>query len=1233
MPITGMLRHATTIAAIVLVLAAEAAAQGVTGTLAGTVKDAQGGVIPGATITLISDTRGTTLAPVVTNATGDFVFPNVVADTYTVQVEMPSFRTLRRPGVEVNAGTRVSVGTLTIEVGGTSEVITVTSEAPLVQTQSGERSFTVNTEAVTNLPLMNRSYDALLALAPGVDSTPGSLTPATRLGGGGGGNFMLDGATAMDPGVNRPAARVSVEAVAEVRLVTSGYQAEYGRSSGLQINAITKSGTNQFHGSLYDVERNSKFNAINRVDELNGDPKETVEERDWGFAIGGPVGRPGANNKLFFYFNLEMNPRTFNGEVRRYRLPTALERQGDFSQSLDVNGNPFPYIKDPLLPGTCSASSQAACFADGGVLGRIPQNRLYQTGLNILKWWPAPNLPTVVGQPFNYEVTDPEINLLGYQPLIRLDYQPTPSLRGNFKFVEYQQPNDPIVGEIPGFSDSFEDDYGIWIPAGTFNWTVNQSTFAEVNFGMNFHHQEGCSITGGEPNFCRNGIPINPSANRNTAGFGGIPYLFPDANILEPGTFSHEVMSRNDSPIFDGTRVHAAPEFSWGNRIPGGDEGPPNFLGPFSNFILDTRNRTWNGSVTKVAGSHTLKGGYFYFRSLQRRGQGDMMGAINFGNDTNNPLDTGFGFANAALGVFSSYGQQSRWGEGAYLAINHEFYVQDNWKVKSNVTLDYGVRFVYMKPQHDAYLKSSNFLPEKWQASQAPVLYVPGCANGVYPCSGSNRQAMNPTTGQFLGPNSALAIGTLVPNTGNLMNGLFASGQGITETNYTSDGLKPAPRIGAAWDVRGDQKFVVRGSVGLFFDRPSANTVYNTVNNPPFSRNVTVRYGQLQNLGTAGLTTEAPPSLTVWNYYSGYPSSTQWNSGFQTALPFNFALDVAYTGQHSWNFGQGVNINSIDLGSAFLPQNQDPTMAASSTPGASSLVTTNPNAVRFYRGYGSISQNQPILERTYHSLQVSLQRRLRNGLAFGFNDTMGLYDRQTVAPRLQHNADGSITVRADQERAQELLGNQNPRAHTMRANFIYQIPGTGAGVLNALTRDWSVSGIWSGASGNAYTVGYSYRSAGAAVNLSGSPDFAPRIRLVGDPGSGCSDDPHRQFNVAAFAGPLVGSDGLESGNDYLRGCFVSQLDLAIARNIRLGGSRRLEFRFDIFNALNQAAVTNRATSIQYQSPSAPAAPLNSPFDTSGNLVNSRSLPRGAGVGVATDYQDPRTIQIQLRFAF
>jgi hypothetical protein len=1213
-----------------------AAAQGITGTVTGTVKDAQGGVVPGATVTLVSESRATESAPVTTNATGDFVFPNVTADTYTVVVEMPAFRTLRREKVEVNPGARVALGTLTIEIGGTTEVVTVTSEAPMVQAASGERSFTVATEAVANLPLANRTYDALLALAPGVNSTPGALTPATRIGGGGGGNFMLDGATAMDPGVNRPASRVSTEAIAEVRVVTSGYQAEYGRSSGLQVNAITKSGTNQFRGSLYDVERHSRFNANSKTNILNGDPKPFEDERDWGFAIGGPVGKPGGHNKLFFYFNLEFNPRTFGNTVARYRMPTALERQGDFSQSRDNLGNLFPFIKDPRLPGPCNATNTSGCFADGGVLGRIPKDRLYAPGMAILNWWPLPNIDNVpAGQAYNFEVTDPTIRLLGYQPIIRVDYQPYTSLRGSFKFLEYQQPNDVIPGILAGWNDSREDDYGIWVPAATINWTINSTTFFEGSWGANFHHQEGCSVVGGAPNFCRNALPVNEIANRNVAGFGAIPYLFPDANILEPGTFSHWVVSRSNSPIWDGSRVHGAPSFAWGNRIA---NAPPNFQGPFSNFILDTRVHSLNASLTKVKGSHTFKSGYYFFRSYQRRGQGAILGSLNFQNDTNNPLDTGFGFSNAALGIFSSYSQLSRWGEGAYTAVNHEAYVQDNWKLKDNFTLDYGVRFVHQVPQYDSYGKSSNFLPETWNAAQAPVLYVAGCANGVYPCTGTNRQAMNPLTGQFLGPNSAPAIGTLVPNTGNLTNGIFANGQGIVETNYKYPALGVAPRVGAAWDVKRNQTFVVRGSAGLFFDRPPAQNVYNTVNNPPFSRNITVRYGQLQDIGSTGLTTEAPPALVVWQYDEPLPSSVQWNSGVQIALPMSAVLDMAYTGQHSYGFPMAVNINAIDIGTAFVPESQDRTLS-STVPGATSIASANPDLARYFRGYGTITQQQAIHSRTYHSVQVSLNRRLRNGLAFGFTDTISLYDRETTTRRLQHNRDGSITLREDQAEADRLLGNNHPQTHIMRGHFIWQLPkvsGTGGAVraLGTVLNDWSLSGIWSGATGPAYIVTPQYTSNGANVNLTGSPDYAARVRVMGDPGGGCSSDPLRQFNTGAFAGPLPGSVGLESGNGYLRGCFVSQLDIAVARTIRLGaGSSSVQLRLDVFNLFNQAAVTNRNTTLQMASPTTPDVATNLPFDANGNVVEARSRPRGAGFGVATAYQAPRTMQMQLRVSF
>jgi hypothetical protein len=208
----------------------------------------------------------------------------------------------------------------------------------------------------------------------------------------------------------------------------------------------------------------------------------------------------------------------------------------------------------------------------------------------------------------------------------------------------------------------------------------------------------------------------------------------------------------------------------------------------------------------------------------------------------------------------------------------------------------------------------------------------------------------------------------------------------------------------------------------------------------------------------------------------------------------------------------------------------------------------------------------------------------------------------------------------------------------MRGHFVWNLPQLTSDrpalrAIGHVINDWSLSGIWQGSTGTAYTVGYGYQSGGSSVNLTGSPDFPARIRVAGDPGSGCSGDPLRQFNVAAFQGPLVGSTGLESGNDYVSSCFQSSTDLAIARTVRLGGSRSVQLRIDLFNAFNQAAITNRNTTLNLANPSDPVTVTNLPFDADGNVIDSRSRPRGAGVGVANGYQAPRTVQLQARFSF
>src|SRR5437016_828457 len=430
-------------------------AQITTGTVSGTVKDAQGGVIPGATVVLISETRGTKSAPAVTNETGDYVFPNVTPDTYTVEVTLEAFKTVRRGGISVSGGDRVGMPAITLEPGALAETITVVGQSPLVQTQSGERSVAITSNQIENLPIARGNFTSLTALAPGVVQV-GASAGGTRLGGAGQNNIMMDGISAMDTGNNGQMLNMNVDAIGEVKILTQGYQAEYGRSSGLQITAVTKSGTNQFRGSAYDIQTNSDWDSNSWVNIKNGDPKPKTSTKTLGYTIGGPVGKPGGNNKLFFFYSHEYRPVTAainTGNPIRIRVPTALERAGDFSQTRDNTGALFNLIKDPLSTLPCAAGNAAGCFQDGGVLGKIPANRLYPIGQAILSRYPLPNVTQTPGLNYNYEVAAPTTDNLTQQPSIRVDYQLSQKLRFTGKYSGQRARKLITPGSLQGFND------------------------------------------------------------------------------------------------------------------------------------------------------------------------------------------------------------------------------------------------------------------------------------------------------------------------------------------------------------------------------------------------------------------------------------------------------------------------------------------------------------------------------------------------------------------------------------------------------------------------------------------------------------------------------------------------------------------------------------------------------------------------------------------------------------
>jgi hypothetical protein len=1201
-----------------------AAAQITTGNISGTVQDAQGGVIPGATVVLVSQSRNTRSSPVVTNETGNYVFANVTPDVYTVEVTMDSFKTAKRTGVRVTGGDRIGVPAMTLEPGAVAETVNVTAEAQLVQSQSAERSYAVDTIQIENLPVNRQNFTSLIQFTPGV--VAGGSTDFVRLGSQSQNNLMMDGISAMDTGNNGTMLAMNIESIGEVKILTQGYQAEYGRSTGLQVTAVTKSGTNRYRGSVYDVERDTRWNSNSWTNQRNGDPKPINDENDWGYSLGGPIGKPGGENKLFFFYSHEYRPRNTpqnGGNPYRLRVPTQAERNGDFSQSLDQNGAPIPQLKSPFTGQNYPNNV-------------IPQNELYPLGQRILSRYPLPTRTQTAGTNYNYEAAPAQVENLTQQPALRVDYQISSKLRLTGKYSGQRARKTTTPGALPNFTDvhtpfPYITNYGV-----TVNYTIGPTTFLEGTYG--FIRNE---LVGGN----EGGVLMSETSNR-LAALPGFPLIYPEAGkVKNDGYYANEVLDIVNPPWWDSANrmMNLPPIFNWGNRI---GAAPPNQRYP--GWLNINRTQDMAVSLTKVAGRHTMKAGFYNNHSFKAQNVGaggglSFQGTVDFGQDTNNPIDTGFGYSNAATGVFRQYQQASDFIEGQMVYNNTEFYVQDNWKATNRLTLDYGLRFTRQQPQYDKFQQMSNFFPNLWSASAAPALYVPGCSNGAATCSGNTLNAKNPRTGQVLlipgVANTQAAIGTPVPGSGDLLNGVRRAGDGIAKTGYQWPTLVLGPRFGLAYDLTGNQTTVIRAGGGLFYDRPDGNTVFSIPGNPPIATTADIRNSTLQTVGQ-GLSPLAVPQLVTFQYDAKVPAQWQWNAGVQRTLPFAMVVDVSYVGNHGFNRlgalqgGSTVNLNAVDIGAAYRPEYQDPTRAPSATPAGSAV---NTNLLRPYQGFAAINQNTAEFWDTYHSLQTSLNRRFRNGFSFGLNYTYGISYKGNLGLqwRLQHNPDGTYRLRDDQDDYEKLNETLDARPHTIKANGVWALPKVPSAlghVVGAILNDWRLAGVWTAGSGAAYDLGYSYNANGGSVNLTGSPDYGARIVYTGDPGSGCSDDEYRQFNVNAVTGPTFGSTGLESGRNLLRGCFDNRVDMALSRDIRMGASRVLEFRLDVFNVFDTIIITNRQGQIQYNSPT-DLTLRNSQTRADGSLDPARIPPRNAGFGAATGAAALRSMQIQVRFRF
>ncbi|MCM3871300.1 MAG: hypothetical protein ND895_11495 [Pyrinomonadaceae bacterium] len=531
--------------------------------------------------------------------------------------------------------------------------------------------------------------------------------------------------------------------------------------------------------------------------------------------------------------------------------------------------------------------------------------------------------------------------------------------------------------------------------------------------------------------------------------------------------------------------------------------------------------------------------------------------------------------------------------------------------------------------QGDWYARKMYLQGDRYSAANAPRLYNPICI-GANPCQNTptNRRAVDPA---LLVPGFVATaantidgayIGRLVPNTGKLLNGVFQAGSGIEKGLYKNRGIQFAPRLGIAYDVTGKGNLIARAGGGVFYDRPQGNVVFDLLTNPPTTLTPTFNFGRLQDIGT-GPVLLAPPALVAYDHEGKNPTIYAFNIGVQYRLPLESVVDISYVGTVGTHLLQRRNINAPNYGAAYLAQNQDPTLNASTIPGATALQT---DFLRPYKGFGTISYIEPAASSNYHSLQASLNRRFSRGLLFGVNYTWSkaMGTQGTDLPGV--NGFGAPRNDSNQRRV-NYAPQDFDRPHNFNVNWVYELPkATNSHGLGYLLNNWQLSGVYRYQSGQPYNIGFSIPNIGNA-NLTGAADIEnARIVLLGSPGTGSSSDPYRQFDVTMFTVPKPGSLGIESGRNFLRRAPINNWDLSLTKRIKIKERASFELRLDAFNALNHTQFDAVNTTLNVTSLTNPT-PTNLPFNAAGVLVNAN------GFGTISSVRPPSNLQLSGHFIF
>jgi hypothetical protein len=1099
-------------------------------TINGTVNDSSGAVVSNAQLSLTNTNTGQELKTV-SNSAGAYRFANLAYATYTLTATAPGFQTFTKTGIVVNVGQTVEADVV-LTVGSQAQTVTVQANALQVQTETSEVSNLISGQQVEQLSTNGRNVTQLAALGLGVSNTLSQFGGIDALTSSNGISFngtrsthniyLLDGAEQNDRGcggcfMNLP----SQDAIAEFQTLDSNYSPDYGIGSGGTILMVLKSGTKQFHGELYEFNRNQDYNANDYFTKRAHQPTPKFQLNEPGGNIGGPLFIPHVYNtnrtRTFFFWNEEWRrlvqggSPSVNNTILNSNFPTAGADLAYTEPSSSVT---------PIVPTTTDSAKLALYAQDGLVAGqpfpknadgtyRIPANLIDPNSVLLLNagTFPHPNLGTS-----QYTASIPAHENIR-EDTVRIDH----TISSKYQLMGHYL-HDAMARQFfpPLWGDSTYPTVGTQMANPSYTAAIKLTQ----TYSPSLLNETGFFYGG-------NKIQLTPIAN------SGFSFTIPSgwtATSFFP--LANNRMTRLPEVQLQGSPLNTtwSPSyFPWKNGYEGFE---------------------YRDDLTWTKGRHQMKFGFSWLHDYKNQElQANTNGTAVF----NSSVFSKDSYINFLLGDASNFSQLEYLAGKHWVNNNYGFYANDNFHVNPSLTLNLGIRFDGLPHAFERYDRFANFVTADYDSS---------LGNPVDAKTGT------------LSP-ASLSTFSATGNEPFYLNGIREAGvNGFPRGNVQNYYHTWQPRIGFAWNVRNDGKTVLRGGFGMFYERVQGNDVYNAALNPPFAYIPSadnVYFSNPHTDATTGLTTAQafPSNLTNIKYHYPPPGTANYSLGLQREVAPSVVAVLQYVGSDGWDQNNDRQINTLPLvGDPNVPASENPypgTPYGFREGVAKGQLKTN--RYRNFPGFGNINQEENETHFNYNSLQAGIRIENRHGLT-----TQLAYTWSHEIDQATNDLNGlSNPYNPNYDRG----SGGFDRRHIFNASYVYALPiyrNGGNAFERTVVGGWSISGITQIQTGVPIFIHY---TGSDTVGLGGGTTNRPNlVAKVGYPKT-----VNAWFTKNSFADPVAPWDGGpggvnagfgNAGRDAVVGPGLFNWNLSLFKTIRLTeeAGPSFELRFESFNTFN-----------------------------------------------------------------